>query len=69
MSRHSSREDRARAVLWHDREVILPHLLEHRDCGVYAVVQVLCYDAAWTFDSYLIASLFDSRELLVEVTK
>jgi hypothetical protein len=59
----------ARWVLWNDREDILPHLMEHRDCGVYPVVQVLCYDAGWTFDSYLLAALFDSKELIVEVTK
>lgn len=60
---------RARKTLWEDREAILPHILEHRDCGVYAVVQVLCHDARWTFDSYILAALFDTDELLVEVTK
>jgi hypothetical protein len=59
----------ARRILWDDREAILPHVLEHRDCGVYQVVQVMCYDAGWTLDSYVLAALFDTDELLVEVTK
>ena len=59
----------ARRILWDDREAILPHILEHRDCGVYQVVQVMCYDAGWTLDSYLLAALFNTDELLVEVTK
>jgi hypothetical protein len=62
-------QEAARRILWDDREVILPHILEHRDCGVYQVVQVMCYDAGWTLDSYLLAALFNTDELLVEVTK
>jgi hypothetical protein len=61
--------DAARRILWGDREAILPHVLEHRDCGVYQVVQVMCHDAGWTVDSYVVAALFDSEELIVEVTK
>jgi hypothetical protein len=63
------RRTRARAVLWGDRELILPHILEHRDCGVFPVVQVLCHDAGWTLDSYILAVFFDVEELLTEVTK
>jgi hypothetical protein len=69
MRKTEDRETRARAVLWGDREPILPHLLEHRDCGVFSVVQVLCYDAGWTLDSYILAVFFDREELLTEVTK
>jgi hypothetical protein len=61
--------DAARRILWGDREAILPHVLEHRDCGVYQAVQVMCHDAGWTVDSYVVAALFDSEELIVEVTK
>jgi hypothetical protein len=64
-----TRRESARKVLWDDREAILPHVLEHRDCGVFAVVQVLCYEAGWNLDSYILALVFDSAELLVEVTK
>jgi hypothetical protein len=59
----------ARRILWGDREVILPHILEHRDCGVFQVVQVMCYDAGWTLDSYVLAAFFDREELLTEATK
>jgi hypothetical protein len=69
MSDKKSWREAARRVLWGDREAILPHILEHRDCGVYQVVQVMCYDAGWTLDSYLLAALFDSDELIVEVTE
>jgi hypothetical protein len=62
-------QEAARRILWDDREAILPHILEHRDCGVYQVVQVMCYDAGWTLDSYVLAAVFDSEELLVEATK
>ena len=63
------RRTAARTVLWSDRSVILPHILEHRNCGVFHVVQVLCFDAGWTLDSYVVAAVFDSEELLTEVTK
>ncbi len=69
MERKTARREAARRILWDDREAILPHVLEHRDCGVYQVVQVMCYDAGWTPDSYVLAALFDTDELLVEVTK
>jgi hypothetical protein len=69
MRERETRGARARRTLWADREVILPHILQHRDCGVYQLVQVLCHDAGWTLDSYIVAALFDSAELLVEVTK
>jgi hypothetical protein len=63
------RLEAARRILWSDREVILPHVLEHRDCGVFQVVQVLCHDAGWTLDSYVLAAFFDREELLTEATK
>jgi hypothetical protein len=69
VERKTAWREAARRILWDDREAILPHVLEHRDCGVYQVVQVMCYDAGWTLDSYLLAALFDRDELLVEVTK
>jgi hypothetical protein len=65
----TAKREAARRVLWDGREAILPHVLEHRDCGVYQVVQVMCYDAGWTLDSYVVAALFDSDQLIVEVTK
>jgi hypothetical protein len=69
VERKTAWREAARRILWDDREAILPHVLEHRDCGVYQVVQVMCYDAGWTLDSYLLAALFDRDELLVEATK
>jgi hypothetical protein len=69
VDRKTAWREAARRILWDDREAILPHVLEHRDCGVYQVVQVMCYDAGWTLDSYVLAALFDTDELLVEVTK
>lgn len=69
MKNKAAWQEAARRILWDDREAILPHVLEHRDCGVYQVVQVMCYDAGWTLDSYVLASVFDSEELLVEATK
>jgi hypothetical protein len=59
----------ARRILWTDREVLLPHVLEHRDCGVFQAVQVMCADAGWTLDSYVLAAFFDVEDLLTEVTK
>jgi hypothetical protein len=69
VDRKTAWREAARRILWDDREAILPHVLEHRDCGVYQVVQVMCYDAGWTLDSYVVAALFDSDQLIVEVTK
>jgi len=61
-------QEGARRVLWDTRESNLPRLLEHT-CGVTEVVTQLCADAGWTFESYLLAALFDREELIVEVTK
>lgn len=69
MRNRNSPLESARRILWGDRESLLPHLLEHRDCGVFQVVQELCCTAQWTLDSYVVAALFDSSELLVEVSK
>lgn len=62
------KRDSNRGVLWGERENLLPHLLEHR-CPVTDVVEEMCRKAEWTFDSYLLAALFDVKELIVEVTK
>jgi hypothetical protein len=62
-------KESARRVLWGDREDLLPHLLEHRDCGVYDAVEEICATAEWTLESFLLAALFNTDELLVEVTK
>lgn len=64
-AREEPRQVVARRILWGDREDLLPHLLEH-DCGVADAVQALCDDARWTYDSYLLAALFDRDELLAE---
>jgi len=69
MSGDRAYREAARQTLWCDRELFLPHLLEHRGCAVFDAVQVMCLDAGWTFDSYLLAALFDIDELIVEVTK
>lgn len=68
MKRNYQRES-ARRILWGDRELLLPHLLEHRHCGVFDAVEELAATAGWTMDSYLVAALFDSEELLTEVTE
>ena len=59
------KRDSARGVLWGEREALLPHLLEHQ-CPVTTKVEALCDQARWTFDSYLLAALFDRRDLIVE---
>jgi len=69
VERKDAYREAARRILWTDRETLLPHILEHRDCGVFQVVQVMCHDAGWTLDSYVLAAVFDSDELLVEVAK
>ena len=62
-------QESARRILWGDRESLLPHLLEHQNCGVYDAVLELCGTANWTMASYILAVLFDVEELLVEGTK
>lgn len=69
MAKRNFARESARRILWSDREQLLPHLLEHRGCGVYGAVQELCATAEWTFESYLLATLFDVADLIVEVTK
>ncbi len=68
MRSRSTARDAARRTLWSTRETNLPHLLEHR-CGVTEVIGDLCEVACWTFESYVLAVLFDREELLTEVTK
>jgi hypothetical protein len=65
--RRNTARDTARRVLWTDREDLLPHLLEHR-CHVTDAVIDICETACWTFESFLLAALFDREELIVEVT-
>jgi hypothetical protein len=60
------RRDSARRILWGDREMILPHLMEDHSCYVRPVVEEMVARSGWTYDSYFLACFFDSRELLVE---
>jgi len=69
MNRERAWREASRRILWGDREVLLPHLLEHQDCGVRDAVAQMCEDAGWTFESYLLAALFDRDELLIEASK
>jgi len=69
MARHDYRREAAQRILWADREVLLPHCLEHRGCGVWDAVLTMCSDAGWTPESYLLAALFDREELIVEVSE
>jgi len=66
MKRNYQREA-ARRILWTDRESLLPHLMEHRHCGVFDAVMELCATAGWTGESYVLAALFDHKDLLTEV--
>jgi hypothetical protein len=68
MKRNHPKES-ARRILWADRESLLPHLIEHRNCGVSDAVAELCATAEWDFTSYILAAFFDVQELLSEVTK
>ena len=68
MKKREILRETSRRVLWGDREDLLPHMLEHR-CPVTTAVMAICDDAGWTFESYVLAALFDREELLVEVTK
>ena len=68
MRKREHTKEAARRILWSTRETNLPHLLEHR-CGVTDVVVDMCVAAGWTFDSYLLATLFNVEDLLVEGTK
>lgn len=68
MKRDYQRES-VRRILWEERESLLPHLFEHRGCGVYDTVVGLMLTAGWTLESYLLAVLFDLEDLLVEGTK
>jgi len=68
MSKRDYQREAARRVLWGDRKSLLPHLLEHRRCGVAAAVAVTCETAGWTMESYLLAALFDREDLLSETS-
>jgi hypothetical protein len=54
---------RAREVLWTDRELLLPHVIEHR-CPVGRAVEQLCETARWEYLSYLTAAVFDDYSLI-----
>lgn len=69
MAKPNYPRESARRILWGDREDLLPHLLEHRDCGVYDAVAELVSVAGWTMESFLLAALFNVAELIVEVTE
>lgn len=56
-----------RAVLWTDREVILPHLQRCSGCPVRDQVEEMCHKAGWTYDSYFLAAFFDHEGLLTEI--
>ena len=58
--------ERGRRHLWENREIFLPHLLEHT-CIVADGVQTTCELLGWSYISYLTAAVFDSYELIVEV--
>ena len=60
--------DRGRKHLWDNREIFLPHLLEHT-CVVAEGVARTCELVGWSYVSYLTAAVFDSADLLVEITK
>jgi len=69
MKERPTQIERTREKLWEDRERYLPHLLEHTGCGINDGVANLCERVGWTYESYLLAALFDREELIVEVTK
>jgi hypothetical protein len=69
MAKRNFPQESARRILWSDRESLLPHLIEHRTCGVFSAVEELCATAGWTLDSYIVAIFFGYKELIVEVTK
>jgi len=69
MARRDYRREAAQRILWTDRETLLPHLLEHLGCGVADAVGLMCAGAGWTFESYLLAALFNREELIVEVSE
>jgi hypothetical protein len=68
MKRNHQKES-ARRILWADRESLLPHLIEHRNCGVLAAVEELCATAGWDLTSYILAAFFNVYELVSEVTE
>jgi len=69
MSKRDYRREAAQRVLWTDREVLLTHCLEPKPCPVRDAVFEMCADAGWTFESYLLAALFDREDLLTEVSE
>ena len=69
MAKHDYRRETAQRVLWTDREVLLSHCLELKPCPVRDAILEMCADAGWTFESYLLAALFDREELLTEVSE
>jgi len=69
MAKRGYQREAAQRILWTERESLLPHLLEHTDCGLRDAVARMCQDAGWTLESYLLAALFDREELIVEASR
>ena len=69
MGKRDYRREAAQRILWADREDLLSHCLELDFCPVRDAVVTMCSDAGWTFESYLLAALFDREELLTEVSE
>ena len=67
MKKRPTQLELTRERLWADRELYLPHILEHHGCGVWHALEQLCLAVGWVPDSYVVAALFDVRELLTEV--
>lgn len=62
--RKTALQESARRILWQDREVLLPHVIEHR-CPVGQAVEDLCRQAGWEYLSYLTAAVFNDASLIV----
>ena len=69
MAKRDYRREAAQRILWTDREVLLSHCLEADPCPVREAILEMCSDAGWTFESYLLAALFDREELLTQVSE
>jgi hypothetical protein len=54
-----------RELLWSGREEFLVHMMGD-DCAVRAAIKAACIKAQWDYESYFLAALFNSHELIVE---
>ena len=69
MSKRSAASlERGRRYLWANREIYIPHMLEHR-CVVGEGLAATCAAVRWTYESYLLAVIFDRYDLIVEVAE